>query len=340
MCSARVAILGLLACSLGADGLRDVPKGYCHDCEVTCFEDCAMKYDREIIQPDVTGSDRLSRKETRVEAQMKKNLYGVVLNQNGTKAALKTSGNAKVLKLASSYSSCLKQDKCPCSRSAQEKGSSFLAAVAGAKKCKAEKRPCALGCVNKTLDQAPALAQTGVRVAPGPKDPDDAAIPWSVHVHPVQINTFATGRQGLEQCFKSCLAATCGCDDAPGMEGIDDQFAAIKKNDEAKDPVEDSPPMWQYKRADIVDCGKGMAGKKITEGLYADVQGGPEGWVEVCSDEFFNAMGTPGDIGKKNCGNSKALLAGCVWDEVKGSCVYGLKKLVQCYTRYVDDNKL
>merc|ERR1719375_1779543 len=148
------------------------------------------------------------------------------------------------------------------------------------------------------------------------------------------------GKAGLEQCFKSCLAATCGCDDAPGMEGIDDQFAAIKKNDEAKDPVEDSPPMWQYKRADIVDCGKGMAGKKITEGLYADVQGGPEGWVEVCSDEFFNAMGTPGDIGKKNCGNSKALLAGCVWDEVKGSCVYGLKKLVQCYTRYVDDNKL
>merc|ERR1719324_2033611 len=130
MSTACLVVLGLAAWSIGADALRDVPKGYCHDCEVTCFEDCAMKYDREIIQPDVTGSDRLSRKDSRVEAQMKKNLYGVVLNQNGTKAALKTSGNAKVLKLASSYSSCLKQDKCPCSRSAQERGSSSVSRAA------------------------------------------------------------------------------------------------------------------------------------------------------------------------------------------------------------------
>jgi len=339
MCSAYVTIMCVLACSFGVSGLRDVPKGYCHDCEVTCFEDCAMKYDREIITPDLTGADRLSRGESRVEAQMKKKMYGVVLNQNGTKIASKAARNAEALKLVSKYSSCLTEAKCPCSHRDQDKRSSFLAGSASAKKCKAEKRPCALGCVNRTLDRAPALVQTSMQVAPGPKDPDDAAIPWSVHVHPVQINTFATGRQGLEQCFKSCLAATCGCDDAPGMEGIEDQYAAIKKNDEAKDPVEDTPPMWQYKHADIVDCGKGMAGKKITEGLYADLAGGPEGWVEVCSDDFFSAMGTPGDIGKKNCGNNKALLAGCVWDDVEGACVYGLKKMIKCYTRYVDDNK-
>jgi hypothetical protein len=333
-------ILSLLACSLCADGLQDVPKGYCHDCEVTCFEDCAFKFDREIVTPDVTGTDRLSRQDTRVEAQMKKTRYGVVLNQNGTKAASKATGSAKLPKLASSYSSCLKQDKCPCSKDAKGKGSSFLAAAGSAKKCKASKRPCALGCVNKTLDQAPALAQTAARVEPGPKDLDDAAIPWSIHVHPVQINTFSTGRQGIEQCFKSCLAATCGCEDAPGMEAIDDQYVAIKKNDESKDPVVDTPPMYQYKNADIVDCGKGMQGKKITEGLYVDLLGGPEGWVEVCSDEFFTKQGTPADIGQKNCANSKALLAGCIWDDVRGSCVYGLKKLFKCYARYMDDNKL
>jgi len=340
MRATSAVMLGLLACSLGADGLRDVPKGYCHDCEVTCFEDCAFKFDREIVTPDVTGTDRLSREDTRVEAQMKKTRYGVVLNQNGTKAASKATGSAKLPKLASSYSSCLKHDKCPCSKDAKGKGSSFLAAADSAKKCKAGKRPCALGCVNKTLDQAPALAQTGARVEPGPKDPDDAAIPWSIHVHPVQINTFSTGRQGIEQCFRSCLAATCGCEDAPGMEAIDDQYVAIKKNDESKDPVVDTPPMYQYKNADIVDCGKGMQGKKITEGLYVDLLGGPEGWVEVCSDEFFTKQGTPADIGQKNCANSKALLAGCIWDDVRGSCVYGLKKLFKCYARYMDDNKL
>merc|ERR550514_1645408 len=154
---------------------------------------------------------------------MKKNMYGVVLSQNGTGAVSKGADNATLLKLASSYKSCLKQDRCPCSHDAKGKGSSFLGtAASSAKRCKAGKRPCALGCVNKTLDAPLALTQTGALVAPGPSDPDDAAIPWSINVHPVKINTFSTGRQGLEQCFKSCLAATCGCDDAPGMEGIDD----------------------------------------------------------------------------------------------------------------------
>merc|ERR1719262_64046 len=196
-----------------------------------------------------------------------------------------------------------------------------------------------MGCANKTLDH-PVLAQVATGVKPGPKDPDNSAIPWSVNIHPVKINTFATGRQNLERCMKSCLAATCGCDDAPGMEAIDDLSSAIKANDAAKDPVDDSSPSWQYKAAPIEECGKGMHGKKVTKGLYADLAGGPEGWSEVCSTEFFEAMGTPGDIGQKNCGNSKALLAGCIWDDVKNACVYGLKKLVQCYTRYVDDNKL
>jgi hypothetical protein len=335
-----VIVLSLLACSMGANSLRDVPKGYCHDCEVTCFEYCGLKFDREIIVPDVTGTDRLSREDTRVEKHMKKQMYGVVLNQNGTGAELSSVGKGNHKNLANHFSDCLKQDRCPCNRDSQGKGPSFLAAAGRTSKCKVGKRPCSMGCLSKTMDQATALAQTAARVAPGPTDADDAAIPWSINVHPVKINTFTTGRQDLEQCFKSCLAATCGCDDAPGMEGIEDLHSAIKTNDAAKDPVEDSPPMYQYRHADIVDCGKGMQGKKVTKGLYVDIAGGPEGWVEVCSEDFFTAQGTPADIGKKNCDNSKALLAGCLWDDLKGSCVYGLKKLFHCYTRYLDDNKL
>jgi len=264
MPSACGIALGLVASCLVAGAVRDVPKGHCHNCEVTCFEDCVVKFDREIIVPDVTGTDRLSRKDTRVEAAMKKKLHGVVLSQNGTGAMSDSVSNKTLPKLGSIYKSCLEQDRCPCNHDARSKRSSFLSTASGsAKRCKTSKRPCALGCVNKTLDAPMALAQTSVHVAPGPKDPDDAAIPWSINVHPVKINTFSTGRQGLEQCFKSCLAATCGCDDAPGMEAIDDLGAAIKANDAAKDPVDDSSPSWQYKKADIVDCGKGMHGKKM-----------------------------------------------------------------------------
>merc|ERR1719335_737422 len=331
MCASRAALLGLVACSIGAGAVRDVPKGYCHDCEVTCFEDCVLKFDREIIQPDLTDKARLSRKDSKVEAHMKKKLYGVVLSQNSTEAKANASEDVKALK--SSYGSCLKQDRCPCPHDDKKKAASFLATDAK-KRCAVGQRPCALGCVNKTLDQKVALAQTAAKVKPGPKDPEDAAIPWSINIHPVKINTFATGRQNLERCFKSCLAATCGCDDAPGMEAIDDLSSAIKANDQAKDPVDDSAPSWQYKPAEMMDCAKGQPRNKQTKGLFCKLGAGDAGWAEVCSDSFFEGMGTPADVGKKNCGNKKALLAGCIWDEGKGKCVYGLKKMVGCSVRY------
>merc|ERR1719473_1695362 len=132
-------IAGLMASFLGVNALRDVPVGYCHDCEVSCFEDCSLKYDREITVPDNTGTDRLSRKDTRVEAHMKKKLHGVVLSQNGTADASKK--NATLLKLTGAYKQCLKQDKCPCALDARrdakaKKQASFLATAAGQKKCK------------------------------------------------------------------------------------------------------------------------------------------------------------------------------------------------------------
>jgi len=325
MAAGRLVLLALVACS-PAVAVRDVPKGYCHDCEVTCFEDCVVKFDREIIQPDLTDKKRLSRKDTAVEAHMKKKLHGVVLSQNAT----------DVPALKESYSSCLNAQQCPCPHDAKK--ASFLGAAAGKSKCAAGAPKCALGCVNKTLD-APALLQKSA-VKPGPSDPDDAAIPWSINVHPVKINTFATGRQNLEQCFKSCLAATCGCEDAPGMQAIDDLNNAIKANDMAKDPVDDTKPSFQYKPAPIEECGKGMQGKKITKGLYLNTKGGPLGWTEICSDEFFESIGKAADVEKKNCDNSKALLAGCLWDDTKGACVYGLKKIMHCNSQYTDDEKL
>ena len=71
-------------------------------------------------------------------------------------------------------------------------GGLFTGALGGAP----GERPCAVGCVNQTLNAPPALLQEGV--SPGPSDPDDAAIPWSIDSHPVKINTFATDLQHLK----------------------------------------------------------------------------------------------------------------------------------------------
>merc|ERR1719171_1624420 len=46
-------VLALLCSAQIAVAMADVPLGECHECEVTCFEDCALKYDREIIQMDM-----------------------------------------------------------------------------------------------------------------------------------------------------------------------------------------------------------------------------------------------------------------------------------------------
>merc|ERR1719214_442335 len=82
---ARLAVFLALCSSTVA--LSDVPKGECYQCEVTCFEDCALKYDREIIQADVL---------------------------------LQTSKGAqnKTVEMTDAYGKCLLDDKCPC-RAAQ-----------------------------------------------------------------------------------------------------------------------------------------------------------------------------------------------------------------------------
>merc|ERR1719159_1196456 len=70
--------------------LRDVPVGECHGCEVTCFEDCSLKYDREILQND----DFL---------------------QVSSKAENKTSKNITIRsKIGQDYVDCLKEEDCPC----------------------------------------------------------------------------------------------------------------------------------------------------------------------------------------------------------------------------------
>merc|ERR1719160_613264 len=83
-----ISTVGLIILlSAGTDAaLRDVPVGECHGCEVTCFEDCSLKYSREIMQADLI----------QIPPQ----------TQNKT--------DRNLTKIGQEYMDCLRADKCPC----------------------------------------------------------------------------------------------------------------------------------------------------------------------------------------------------------------------------------
>merc|ERR1719313_1092691 len=159
-----------------------------------------------------------------------------------------------------------------------------------------------------------------------------------VPLHPVKVNTFAKGQQGIEACFKSCLAATCGCNDAPGFDAIAKMDAQVKANDANGDPVEDTPPEYNYRPAYKDECAGGMAGLKISSGLYTALS---KGWLEVCTPAYLKAMYVDEKEGAKKCKSNDPANAeyGCVWNNDKGACVWGLKPVARCSVRFLTDKK-
>jgi len=263
---------------------RDVPKGECYDCEVTCFEDCALKYDREIM----------------VLTQLKKGKVN------------------KTTELTKAFGKCLIDDQCPCNKaSGKAKTLQLMDKKKG--KCAVNAVPCASKCGKKTLD------------AKQPK----ALLQKDFPLHPVAINAFAKGAMNMDQCLKYCLAATCGCEDAPGFEKLE---ATIKANAAAGTPVKDLPASPQFKPAIIEECAKGMIGKKVASGLYIKLGGGPLDYVEVCTDSFLSAIAAPeGAAAKCKSSASDDSKFGCVWDATKDMCVVGFSPILKCMTKYVND---
>merc|ERR1719146_27647 len=100
--------------------MRDVPKGECHQCEVTCFEDCALKYDREIVQTDVL-------------LQMQKDKVN------------------KTMRLIDAYSNCLTEDQCPCNKASASGKALQLLDNKKKGKCAVNAVPCASKCGQKAL---------------------------------------------------------------------------------------------------------------------------------------------------------------------------------------------
>jgi len=263
---------------------RDVPKGECYDCEVTCFEDCALKYDREIIQMDV------------------------LLQMNKGKVN-------KTVELTDTYGKCLIDDKCPCNK-APENSKALLQTDKKKGKCAVNAVPCASNCGQKAL---------------GAKQPK-ALLQKDFPLHSVKINAFAKGAMNMDQCLKYCLAATCGCEDAPGFGKLADTVKANAGN------VKDTPASPQFRPAKIEECAKGMIGKKVAKGLYIKLGGGPLDYTEVCTEGFLAAVGAPeGAAAKCKSAASDDSKFGCVWHESKNMCVVGFSPILKCMTKYVND---
>lgn len=316
-------LLVTLTLLLGAQALHDVPLGECHGCEVTCFEDCALKYDREIMQDDFLQLPK-AQKET----------------QNKT--------------LVEEFGTCLSDDKCPCEKEdAKKAGKVLLQKKANKAFCPIGEVPCARKCGQKVvsnLQDRLKEKQASTRKLLVKKQ---ALIQKDYPIHSVTVGVFSKGAMNMDQCLKFCLAATCGCDKAPGLDSIDKLFKAIKENDAAEpgekdfshhEPataVTDTHSSAQFAPAKITDCAKGMIGKKVSKGLYIDMGGGVGGELEICSTEFLERVFGPGDTSKqkKLCQSTKTDDAkwGCVWNEVKGYCMVGFSPNLRCLKKFIRD---
>lgn len=367
-------LTGLLCALVDAASLRrsasaNVPKGECYECEVTCFEDCLLKYDREIIQVDVEDAkkaERKKRKEMRAKSALlqigssnRTNTTHVIAHEarvqpaSANETARRGGGvfnwRHRVPTVAqevnrfdaviSTYEKCLEAERCHGHRATKRLSRAPWAAKARTNPaCTAPGQETMLlqGGASHCTSLAPACsAKTCLAKAAG-----HLALTQEGHVplHPVKVNTFAKGQQGLEACFKSCLAATCGCNDAPGFDAIAKLDSQIKANDANGDPVEDTPPEYDYRPAMKDECAGGMAGLKISSGLYTALA---KGWLEVCTPAYLKAMYVDEKEGAKKCKSNDPANAeyGCVWNTDKGACVWGLKPVARCSVRFLHDAK-
>jgi len=328
-------IIGALVVIVGASAsrvaLRDVPLGECHGCEVTCFEDCSLKYDREILQDDS-------------------------LIQTPPKPENKTA--KKLTALGEEMKDCLQEEKCPCPKElAKTKGAKNATAFLQNATCAVQSKnasSCAQDCSKKIF--AKVIEQTNAKLEAKKKAKNvkkQVFLEKDYPIHSVTVGVFSRGAMNMDQCLKFCLAATCGCDKAPGLDTIDKLFKAIKQNDAAlpgeKDfshhepatAVADTHGSFKFRPAKIEECAKGMVGKKVNKGLWIDMGGGVGGELEICSDKLMERIFGPGDHSekKKLCASTKSDDSkwGCVWNEKKGYCGVGFSPNLRCQKKYIND---
>jgi len=331
--SSIIGALLILGAGASRVALRDVPVGECHGCEVTCFEDCSLKYEREILADDFLQlppkpENKTAKKRTPIGQEMIE---------------------------------CLKEENCPCPKEqvkgakngTAKNGTAFVQAFVQNATCAVQPKgaaSCAQGCADKVIEKAHAKLEKKKSSKTVKKQ---VFLEKDYPIHSVSVGVFSRGAMNMDQCLKFCLAATCGCDKAPGLDTIDKLFKAIKQNDAAlpgeKDfshhepatAVADTHGSYKFRPAPIEKCAKGMIGKKVAKGLYIDMGGGVGGELEICSKKLMERIFGPGDHSEKMklCKSTKSDDAqwGCQWNEKKGFCGVGFSPNLHCLERYLTD---
>lgn len=202
-----VSVLAALpSCTATRAAVRAVPLGECYECEVTCFEDCSLKFDREIIQDDFL----------QIKAGPQKNQTTSIPKVNQTSASptvvLKTN---HTVSLREKYAQCLVDSKCPCRAEARVAKTLQLVDKKKKTKCAVGMGSCSEKCGSKVIDadildltkQAESTSQEAKRSLLQKREE-------GFPLHPIKINSFAKGKMTMTSCLKYCLASTCGCHDA------------------------------------------------------------------------------------------------------------------------------
>merc|ERR1719160_673949 len=246
---------------------------------------------------------------------------------------------------------CLKEENCPCPKE-QAKGAKNATCAVQPKGAAS----CAQGCSHQVLESAHTKLENKKNTKNVKKQ---MFLEKAYPIHSVQVGIFAKGAMNMDQCLKFCLAATCGCDKAPGLDTIDKLFKAIKQNDAAnpgeKDfshredasgpdlggAVADTHGSYKFRPAKIEECAKGMIGKKVSKGLYIDMGGGVGGELEICSKELMERIFGPGDHSEKMklCKSTKSddAMGMPMEREKRQYCGVGFSPNLRCQVRYMKD---
>jgi len=305
---------------------RDVPLGLCGECEVTCFEDCALKYDREIIQPEVLAQTSMGKVQKHDSSTSQ---VAAPSPQQLSKRLVDTEiGRLKAHKART----CPKKQSCALAQRCAKNIDAELSSMELQETAKANSRAELEGIAEEEIRRGQELGEKGKdwtqasgemvtiadvpnwhapspaqlrmatslvsqntsrkslrgNLAPAPGAGNDPNDPFTYYpAHPVKIGIFSKGLMDLKTCMDYCLATTCGCEGVPGMESAS-KMDKVADAGAAAGTHHVTPPTWRYRKAKKEECGNGLGDNKVIKDLYVDFVPGIDGWIEVCTKKFFD----------------------------------------------------
>lgn len=349
---------------------RDVPLGECFGCEVTCFEDCAHKFDKEIIQPEQKAAfaqvPHLTDSDAMPKAYEMVGQFADRIRSEGRKSRGKTCNKRHGCQVARDCAKSLNKTWAAMEAEKEEVnaeqklsdshdvfGNAMKFSDKGWTRVSAEK----VSIVDlPSMDDYKRMHGESERPRGNPTEVQDEDALEKAHnrhrgasllaldpgpskkswypLHPVKVLSFSKGYLTMTKCIEYCLTVTCGC------EGTPYDLAKSKAKYKKGVPTHiDTLPTWNYKKATLEQCGNGH--EKIISNLWIDYGIGVGGQMEVCSKEMFDAKaGANAMLGLADSNvqieKCKDLLEhdwGCSWNEETLQCEFKAWHSTVCYHR-------